>query len=522
MAYSPKGVMDIYEILSRWHAGYTISAVAAALGIDRKTVRRYMRAAKDAGLSQEVPLPERDALLELIIPLVPGKERHMPARSRFERYRDEIIELVTRTTDPLKPKSAFEVICYRHDVGASYSSFKRFMRSLDLDGTRRRTTFRIEVDPGDEIQIDYGYMGMLFDQESNRQRKVYAFIATLSHSRYKFIEFVHTQNQKSFVGSHIRMFAYFSGVPKWLTIDNLKSGVLKADRYDPELNPLYRELAEHYGTFIDPARVRKATDKGKVERIVPLARELFRKLKTLHAGAGLAEMNRLALEWCRYQNGNAVHGTTGEKPAEAFAEREQSALGPLPDTPFELATWKRVVVHPDQFIQFEKKDFTVQERFIGWTLWARGTDRLVQVFDLNYCLVKQHVRTAKRRHIDWSDFPEHIQDMFGDKAVIRLLRRAERIGPAMGAYIRLVLEPHAKINLRKAQGMLGLADRYGADAIETAATTALSTRRFQLDAFKRLLQEPPEEEEQIPISSETAAFVRPPDYFIHTTSANKA
>ena len=301
-------------------------------------------------------------------------------------------------------------------------------------------------------------------------------------------------------------------------IDNLKSGVLKPDRYDPELNPLYREFAEHYGTFIDPARVRRPRDKGKIERVVPLARELFRKLKTLHPEAAIAEMNHLALDWCRYQNGMTVHGTTDEKPADAFFEREKAALKPLPETTFELATWKRVTVHPDQYIQFEKKPYSVQQRHVGRTLWAKGTETLLQVYDDDFRLLKQHVRSTRRWHTDWSDFPEHVQEMFDDRAVVRILRRAERIGPAMGAYIRLILEPHAKINLRKAQGMLGFAERYGADALEGAATTALSKRRFQLNDFRRLLQDPPEAEEQIPISSATAAYIRPPGYFIHTTN----
>ena len=518
MAYSPKGVMDIYEILSRWHAGYTIRAIAGALGVDRKTVRRYIRAAEEGGLSRKEPLPERSALLERLLPLVPGKEREMPARSQFDPYRKEIVEFVTRTSDPLKPKTAFEVICCRHDIEASYSSFKRFMREIAPELTGTRTTCRIEVDPGDEIQVDYAKMGRLRDAEADRQRDVYVFAGTLSHSRYKYLEFVFTQDQKSFVASHVRMFSFFSGVTRWLTIDNLKSGVLKPDRYDPELNPLYRELAEHYGTFIDPARVLRPKDKGKIERVVPLARELFRKLKTLHPEAGIAELNCRVLDWCRYQNGMTVHGTTGEKPAEAFFEREKSALKPLPETSFELATWKRVTVHPDQYIQFEKKPYSVQVRHVGRTLWAKGTEKLLQVFDDDFRLLKQHVRTARRRHTDWSDFPEHVQDMFDDKAVLRILRRAERIGPAMGAYIRLVLEPHAKINLRKAQGMLGFAERYGVDALETAAARGLSRRRFQLDDFRRLLQDPPEEEEQIPISSETAAYIRPPGYFIQITN----
>ena len=86
MAYSPKGVMDIYEILSRWHAGYTISGIAEAFGADRKTIRRYIRAAEGGGLSREEPLPERSELFERILLLVPGKKREMPARSQFDPY----------------------------------------------------------------------------------------------------------------------------------------------------------------------------------------------------------------------------------------------------------------------------------------------------------------------------------------------------------------------------------------------------------------------------------------------------
>ena len=88
-------------------------------------------------------------------------------------------------------------------------------------------------------------------------------------SRYKIIEFVFAQDQRSFVGYHLRMFEFFSGVAKTLLIDCLKSGLLKADLYDPQLNPLYRMMAEHYNCFIDPARPEKPRGKGNVERCGP-------------------------------------------------------------------------------------------------------------------------------------------------------------------------------------------------------------------------------------------------------------
>jgi transposase len=316
--------MDIYQIITRWHAGYSISEISRALDLARKTVRRYIREATACGLSLEEPLPGRDELTAMLLPLMPITERTMPAREQFDPYREEITDLLTRTSDPLKAKTVYEVLCHKYKLGASYSSFKRYVRGLPLPGSKR-TTCRIEVNPGEEIQIDYAKVGRLFDPSTGKQRTVYAFIGTLSHSRYKFIEYVYTQDQCSFVASHVRMFDFFGGVARCLMIDNLKSGILKADRYDPTLNTLYRDLAEHYHTFIDPARVRAPKDKGKVERAVQQARELFRKLKTLHERTedrsylDLIAANRMALTWCRDENGMRVHGTTGEKPREAPA-----------------------------------------------------------------------------------------------------------------------------------------------------------------------------------------------------------
>lgn len=525
MAYSPKGVMDIFDILTRWHAGYSIAGIAKAIGADRKTVRRYVREAESCGLSRAEPIPERDALLERLRAVVAEAPRHKPAQSVFEPYRAEVLELVTRTSDPLKPKTAYDVLCLRHGVKASYSTFKRFMRTLAPELSGRRTTCRFEVDPGAEIQLDYGKVGRIVDPSTGRQRDVYAFIGTLSHCRYKFVEFVYTQDQTSFVGSHTRMFAFFGGSARCLLVDNLKSGVVKADRYDPILNPLFRDMAAHFGTFVDTARVRSPKDKGKVERIVPLARELFRKLKTLHPDLDLGAANRMALDWCRHDNGMRVHGTTGEKPAEAFAERERTALIPLPEAPFQMATWKQVTVHPDQYIQFERKTYSLPTRFVSQKLWVRGTEKMVELYDAEFRLVKQYVRTARLRTTDPSDFPADVRELLGDHAVVRLIDRAGRVGPAMRTYIARILEPHAKVNFRKAQSMLGLADTFGADAANEAASFALAHRLFRYQDFKQLIDEASNacesapEEEPIPISPATAEMLRSASYFIHPTHA---
>ena len=263
-----------------------------------------------------------------------------------------------------------------------------------------------------------------------------------------------------------------------------------------------------------------AFDKGKIERVVPLARELFRKLKTIHADLDIGKANGLALEWCRYDNGMRIHGTTHEKPAEAFAEREKSTLLPLPETPFEMATWKQVTVHVDQYIQFEKKTYSLPKRYVGRKLWARGLEKIVQVFDEDFIRFRSYIRTSKQRHTDPADFPSDLRMMLGEPVVLNLIQRAGDIGPHMKAYVTRILEPHAKINFRKVQGILRLADKHTYQKLEDAAAFALKHRIFKNKDFERLLEEKEEEDETIPISPDTSALLRSASYFIHTTPAS--
>lgn len=371
MGYNPQGIMDIYEIIRRWHQGHTISGIAATLNLDRKTVRRYIRAAQKAGIDRDGPLGDQAEMLGILQPLVPSRQRSKPAGEQFAPYRKEIMALLEDPADPLTLKSAWQVICHRHpEITASYSSLKRVARRWR---PTRTSTWRHETPPGQQAQIDYGKMGLLYDGEAGRRRTVYAFVATLSYSRYKYVEFGWSQDQQGFVGSHLKMAGFWDGMPQTLVPDNLKSGVLKPNRYDPQLNPLYRQMAEHYGCFIDPARPGHPKDKGKVERAVQPVRDLFRRLKALDPGLTLAEANKKALHWCRYENGMTPHGTTGEKPWECFEQTEREALLALPEAAFQLAQWKKVKVHVDQYVQFEKSYYSLPARYVGHALWLRAT-----------------------------------------------------------------------------------------------------------------------------------------------------
>lgn len=519
MGYNPQSLMDIYEIIRRWHAEESISSIAKSLNRDRKTVRHYVRSAQKLGVCRKQPLPESGQLLGQLHELVPSTERVKPASEQFEPYKDDILSLIGGD-DPMTLKSAWQVMRERHDhITASYSALKRAARRWKPKN--HRPTWRYETPPGQQIQIDYGKVGVIYDPQTRTRRTVYAFIGTLSWSRYKFIEFVFTQDQRSFVGSHLRMFDFFGGASKTLLIDCLKSGVIKADLYDPQLNPLYRTMAEHYGCFVDPARPGQARDKGKVERVVPTARDLFKRLCALDPQLTLDKANERAGHWCRFENGMSIHGTTGEKPYERFSGHEQSVLIRLPEERFALDYWKKVKVHVDQYVQFEKAHYAVSRRYVGHKLWLRATDTQIELYDKNFALVKTHTRGYRPglRIQDPEDFPDNIQAMMQNYSVKNQLERARNIGPDTHEYLSELLRPHAMQNLRKAMGILRLADTHDNQAMEAASRRALAKQIFTYKGFQKIL-ETDRAERQIPLSGQTSLWVRSGDYFLHNSEKN--
>ena len=521
MAFKRITPMDIFELIRRWHSKQTISQISHALGYDRKTVRKYIQAAKVKGIAPEKSLSCKDEVLRLLQNAIPSTQRPFKAQDILQPFLEEIATLIQNKENPLKPKSAFEVLCERHQLHAqvSYSSFKRFVKKHQLAISPERATCRIEVNPGSEVQFDYAKMGLLRDPRIGRRKTVYAFIATLSYSRHKYVEFVYSQNQQSFVASHVHMFEYFDGVVDRLLLDNLKNGILKPNLYDPTLNRSYRELAEHYHCFIDPCRVAHPKDKGKVERDVQTIREQFRKLLALNPSLDIVSANRAIRDWCINQYGQRKHGTTQLKPYPTFLNQEKTHLKPLPPEPFEIAQWKEALVHPDHYIQFDKKAFSVPTAYIGKQVWVKATHKLLQVF-YEDTLIKQHVITDNYRHTDWHDFPENIQAALDGGLPLHLQQRAAQVGPLFRQLIRTVLTPHAFLNLRKAQGIVSLAERWSADLLEQAAAYALDHRISVTPInFKRLLQTIQKQTHmstQLTLSEQTRSFVRDMDYFIQT------
>lgn len=460
------------SIFRRWMSGQSINKIHQEEGFDRKTIREYIRLFEAKGYRPGQQIVEKDVLDSALAELLPKNSRARNKRDLLTPYREELIRLVNPDAqavgnedpfdrpEPVKPKTAYLVLVDKYDLEVSYETFKIYAREIGLAAKKKQTPTRLESPPGRETQIDYGTVGTFPDQQSKTKRRVYAFAAKLSCSRLPYIQFTYTQKQESFVESNITMVEFYGGTTECLLIDNLKSGVLKPHIWDPQINRAYAEFADYYGTFIDTARVGKATDKAKVERLIPQARELFRRLKAVYPTAGLEKLNQEALRWCREEYGMAKHGTTGVAPMKLFEEQEQPLLKPLPGVRFEVPKYKPVKVHPDRFFTFDQKRYAMPEDCRGQSFIARESGGILRVFDASYRLIRSYPVTERR--VSWlpGDFPESQEALMQGTYPRYLLSRARALGPAPERLISQILEPHAWVKARAAQGMLSVLEAY--------------------------------------------------------------
>ena len=521
MGYRRMDKDDLYELFRRWRKGHSISNIANATATDRKTVRQYIGKFTEAGMISQGPAVEKEALYEVFGNILPATERAQPVREELQSHEEEIRELIQDETEPVKAKTAYKILRGKYSIRASYESFKRFVRVRGLSVKPTKRVLRIELPAGLETQIDYGRVGYLEDPHSKKNRVVQAFCTILSCSRLPFIQFVHTQKQESFTNSFIDALEFYKGSAEFVSIDNLKAGVIKPDLWDPKLNKSFAETADYYGVFINPCRVAKATDKGKIERIIPPARELFRMLKHIHPSADLRELNKQAKIWCRQDYGQKEHGTTGIPPIQAYETVEKAKLKPLPEERFEVAVWKSPKVHRgDGFFTFEAKRYAVPPAYRNCgQVNIRYTERsrLLRVFYADR-LIREYVVSSKTVNYLPQDYPEGLRDMMNSGYPRYLLGKAKLFGTDGYGLIESVLKPHAYLNARRAQGMLEVMDEYHREPFFAELCRAALRRGVKLPStFRGMLkdeQDQPALELPLPISETGKKMVRDISYYI--------
>jgi transposase len=513
MARRQVAMNEITEIIYQWHQGRGIKGIGRSLTVDRNTIRRYLEVARAAGIDRDKPLPPEAELVGRLRAAM-GEEpcREKPAQAVLAVHRDWIEKKLEDRQ--MTAKQVWRLLKEEKGVRVGYCTVKRYVQA-ELGFRSPAVTVRMEVEPGSQAQVDFGYVGKMKDPETKKLRKTWAFILTLGYSRHRYVQFVFSQSIPMWIDCHRRAFEFFGGVPATVVIDNLKSGVVKTDLYDPTVNRAYAELERHYGFVVDPTRVATPKHKGKVERGVPVVRQ---QLLAGREFRDIDEANRRSLVWCKDEVGMEVHGTTKRRPWEVFVGEEAPKLIPLPAERFECPEWKPCKVHPDHHLVFGRSYYSVPTRYIGWEVWARGDSRLVRIF-FDAELIKIHARAQRPGTwcTDPADYPpDKLAYLMRTPTYCR--KKASEVGPQTEALIQAVLADHAMRNLRKAQGILRLAEKYGKVSMEAVAERALSFGNLRFDSLKAMLTKgdtakPSSPSVPPPLSPLGQGFLRPPEYF---------
>jgi transposase len=481
-------VVDITEILVHWHAGRSISEVAHSLGVDRNTVRKYIAPAMAAGIVPGSEPISHQGWTELVrgwFPELVTTELRHPRFGEIAPYHELIREQLAVNT----VSTIWQRLRDEHGLQASIASFRRYVLATmpDRDALRGQVTVRKpDPPPGEEAQLDYGYLGQWTDPATGKARRVWAFVMVLSCSRHLFVRPVVAMPLATWIEAHVAALGFFGGAPRRLVTDNLKASVITPDLYDPKLNRTYAELASHYGMLVDPARARKPKDKPRVERPIPYVRDSFFAGRQF---ASLQAMQQAAEVWCLQVAGRrACRPLAGAQPLVVFHATERPALLRLPPEPFELAAWSTPKVHADCHIQVAGALYSVPWRLVGRHVDARATTKLLEVFCEGQ-LVKTHVRAAKgRRHTDWSDYPPE-KVAFLERTPAWCRSRAGELGEAVGRLVGELLAgtPGALHHLRAAQGVPRLGDRYGPERLDAACGRALAVGDPSYRTVKQIL-----------------------------------
>ena len=271
---------------------------------------------------------------------------------------------------------------------------------------------------------------------------------------------------------------------------------------------------------LEPCRVASPKDKGKVERDVQTIREEFKKIQALNPALSIFQSNANIRQWLKEQYGKREHGTTHEKPFEVFSEIEQPLLKNLPSEPFDLSQWKQATVHPDCYIQFNKKAYSVAYKYIGKTLWIRGTNNIVQMFYQEQ-LIKQHTAAVGFRRTDIKDFPENIQAALDKSMPLYLQNKAKQIGENFYLLIRNTLKPNSFLKLSNAQGLVSLSDKHSSEIVEQSAAYCLEhcacvNYKLFKNVVEKITMQQQNADEVIASDSQTESFIREAEYFTKT------
>lgn len=472
----------IYEVLRQHHElKYTNREIGRSLNMSPGTVSNYLNLAKVAGLSwaQVQDLSEQELKQRLFLPV------DKKLKSRVYPNWDLVHAELRRpgVTLMLLWREYREV----HANGVGYSQFcEHYQRYVKAVSPIMRQVHKA----GEKAFVDYAGMTVPWlEPLTGEIHEAQVFVGCLGASQYTFVEATTSQSIGDWIGSHVRMWGYFGGVSSMVIPDNLKAGVSKAHRYDPDINVNYQLLGEHYGFAIVPARVAEPRDKAKVENAVGcIERQILAPLRDI-TFTSIADINAAIFPRLHAFNQQLFQKMKVSR-AILFETLDKPALKPLPATSYQYAEWKKAKVNIDYHIMFDDHYYSVPYRYIHRPIEIRATAKSIECFyegeriaahprsntRYQYSTSAEHMPKNHRAQAEWT--PERIK------------RWAAKTGQHTSLFIEqmILARPFPEQAFRACLGVLRLAGRFGPERLEKACAIGLSAGMTRYKAIETLLK----------------------------------
>ena len=450
MTNKRKSMVITEEIRRLKDLGHSQRLVSKILGIHRDTVKKYWDVSPDS-------LPSTDP------PWVKNLD--------WGYLSQEVKNKTSR-------KILFEEQSEVHKL-PSYSSFCRMLLKKTEKSKVHEVVVRIPRKPGESIETDYsGDSINIICPSTGEIITTELFVGAMSFSSKIFADFTYSQKSEDWIESHCRMFEFFGGTPRFEITDNLKSGVTKPDKYDPEINRSFNDMARHYQIAIDPADGYCPKHKPNAEKAVHILQQDFFPRFRNHTFTSLKELNMEMRKYLKIKNQEIMKERGNSR--DYFFEKEKELLTPLPETRYEIHHWKKAKIHPDCHFQFNKNFYSVPHKNVGKQVDLKFSNKMVYAYfetELLYC----HKVARGTGH-----YVTKVEHYPVKKAVAlqiniqSIYKSAARVGENTLLLVkRLFDQPRFPLkNLRKVQSLISLSKKYSPEAMEYASESALEMNKY--------------------------------------------
>jgi transposase len=474
----------IREVLRLSALGLAQHQIARSCSIVQSTVHKYLKLAQAAKLSWPLPEDLSDQKLDELLfaeRADPPSRRIYPPpdfaaiHKELQSHKDLTLELLWQE--------------YKKADGSGYG-YSRFCDLYREWSQAHKITLRQHHNPGEKMFVDYaGATIPIHNRNTGEIHQSAIFVAAVGFSSYTFAEATWSQELPCWIGSHVRAFEYFGGLPRLVVPDNTKTGVTKACRYEPDLNPTYSEMAAHYGLAVLPARPRKPRDKAKVENAVQVVQRWIVAALRKRTFFSLGEVNEAIQELLVRLNHKPFRKREGTR-ASVFAAIDQPALSPLPSERYEIGQWRKLKVELDYHVPADGHFYSVPYQLVGQPVDIRLTAATVEIFHRGL-RVASHARSfVADKTTTLAEHRPKAHQQYLEWTPSRLLSWADAAGPHTAELFRQILanKPHPEMGYRSCLGLVRLGGKLTTERLEAAAARALHFGAYSLHSVESILQ----------------------------------